>query len=131
MGLQKDLIHQGASHERARYGDTVTVVYSGHIYDAQKVHNDYHGKQYVAKYYAKFVHNFTRTRFSSRNDQPFTTIIKENLVVEGMNAFATKSSPMLTLSLGWIDGITKLDGGMKLGERAVFVMSHDWAYGEM
>jgi len=31
---------------------------------------------------------------------------------------------------GWIEGVTKLDGGMALGERAVLTISSDLAYGE-
>jgi hypothetical protein len=47
MGLQKQLIHQGIGHERVTYGDTVTVIYAGHVYDAQQAQNGYRGKQYV------------------------------------------------------------------------------------
>lgn len=66
MGIKKAMIRPGNRFKRVSYGDIVTVKYSGHVFDIQRPQHGFRGKQ-----------------FQSRNDPEFTTLVKENLVVEG------------------------------------------------
>jgi hypothetical protein len=66
MGIKKAVLRPGNRFNRVNYGDSVTVKYSGHVFDIQRPQHGFRGKQ-----------------FQSRSDPEFTTFVKENLVVEG------------------------------------------------
>lgn len=47
MGVTKKIVHQGNGVDKPKAGDTVTMEYTGNLYDQNAASNDYKGKQYV------------------------------------------------------------------------------------
>ena len=45
MGVTKKLLKNGDGVTRPSKGDTVTMEYTGYLYDEKKASNDYKGKQ--------------------------------------------------------------------------------------
>lgn len=47
MGVTKKVIKQG-NGDKPKAGDTITMEYTGNLYDEKQAANDYKGKQFVA-----------------------------------------------------------------------------------
>jgi len=45
MGIKKAMICPGNRFKRVSYGDSVTVKYSGHVFDIQRPQHGFRGKQ--------------------------------------------------------------------------------------
>ncbi|KAF2480673.1 hypothetical protein BDY17DRAFT_312523 [Neohortaea acidophila] len=94
MGVTKKLISPGNGVDKPKAGDTITMEYTGVLYDEKAPDNK--GKQFD----------------SSVGRGDFKTKIGVGQVIRG-----------------WDDGVTNVDGGMTLGEKATLTITGDYAYG--
>lgn len=95
MGVTRKIITKGNGTDRPKKGDSVTIEYTGNLYDEANSKNDFRGKQYVPathsshpqftshlKIYAE-QHSSTFRFDTSKGRGPFKTEIGVGKVIKG------------------------------------------------
>lgn len=96
MGVTKKTLQPGNGQDFPKKGDTVSIHYTGCLYDESKADQHYMGQQYVFLYSSKYMYVYTDLhRFdSSRERGPLKTPIAVGTVIKGMI-----SAPLLRSTL--------------------------------
>ncbi|KAL9625769.1 MAG: hypothetical protein Q9160_000089 [Pyrenula sp. 1 TL-2023] len=100
MGVNKQTVSPGNGTDRPKKGDSITMEYTGFLYDANAPQN--RGKQFD----------------SSVGRGPFDTKIGVGQVIRGERRRMGATEPVLTVE-GWDEGVPQ----MTLGEKAVLTIS--------
>ncbi|KAL9136987.1 MAG: hypothetical protein Q9175_001821 [Cornicularia normoerica] len=105
MGVTRKIVTKGNGTDKPKKGDTVTIEYTGNLYDEAKgSKNDFRGKQFD----------------TSKGRGPFKTEIGVGKVIKGTSHFECKQTKSRWLThTGWDEGVTD----MSLGEKSILTIS--------
>ncbi|KAE9982877.1 hypothetical protein BLS_005278 [Venturia inaequalis] len=128
MGVQKQTLSAGNGVDFPKKNDTVTMEYTGWLYDASKPDNK--GTQPREHTSLKIDYDEFLARFGLQIARDLSTSILRFDSSVGKGNFDTKIGQGRVIK-GWDEGIigTTSAEGMSLGEKATLTISSDYGYG--